>query len=655
KEPLFPEDKEKTAKIAKQYGPVYHGTYREWSDKIQLDQYKIGKFFTSDPLVAQAYGSFVYECYLTINKPFVVDAKGSSYADIPTPKALRGKDGRVTDLMDTDNIAEYAYKNGYDGAIIKNVVELHHQVKADDYIVFKPNQIKVKGIIEPEISPYTANKYHKQELQRRWEKKYAPTTASKTAATFPSFNAWVKKSGGIWKILDQYDVDTAETYGYGLEEPDNTPAAKKRYEKELGKRALADFQERYEELVASYQSWQFPMDVFRCISLPKAEEAQQQHLFPDTPQAKFQQGLQAIKYQGVGIYWSWDENAAECHWGTGGPSVTLHGVINKNNVDWEGTIYANMFPTLGQEEKEVRLIEGTQFELEEIQYDEKSGWSEPPVRTVTAAAEKKPRYYYHATKAENLNSIAKHGLKPSENPQWGGDLGATSYGKVFFASNPRTAMYYAMIVFRDTLEAYQHASVPICLRVRVPENVPVVTGTPTDKTYDKSVPVAPGEEFGEAWATQVIPPENIEVFWHQWKPLAAGDWDEMEVRYREPEDWEIEQSAEQGEVEVNGYYEDWEGDIIGDTVSETVDDIEQSVMPKVAKSQTVGEVYLLHFDIDPKEEVPSTREDAKKPFHARHYMGWAENAQERIDQHYKATSGVKLIEAIHAKGISFTV
>ena len=461
KTPLFPEEKKEAGKVAKQYGPVYHGTHREWSDEIQIDQYKIGKFFSSDPLVAQAYGTFVHECYLTMNKPLIVDAKGSGYSSIPTPKKLKGWVAEGMDTVDTDILAKYAYENGYDGAIIKNVYELHHESLADDYIVFKPTQVKQKGIIEPEIDPYTANKYHKQELQRRqkrdWEAKYpeeATTASTKTAASFQSFNAWLKKMGGIGKLLSEYDVDEAETYGYGLEDPSN-PAEVKSYQNILRKRAVGDFRERYENLVAEYQGWQFPMDVFRCISLPKAKDAQQQHLFPDTPQAKLQQGLQAIKYQGVGIYWSWEEGAAECHWGTGGPSVTLHGVINEDNVDWEGTIYSNMFPSLGENEKEVRLLEGTQFELEGIQYDKKSGWSQPPVRTVTASVK--------------------------------------------------------------------------------------------------------------------------------------------------------------------------------------------------------GQVYLLHFDIDPKEEVPSSREDAKKPFHARHYMGWSENAQERIDQHYKATSGVKLIEAIHAKGISFTV
>jgi RNA:NAD 2'-phosphotransferase (TPT1/KptA family)/GNAT superfamily N-acetyltransferase/2'-5' RNA ligase/8-oxo-dGTP pyrophosphatase MutT (NUDIX family) len=625
-------------KVAKQYGPVYHGTYHEWSDKIQNDKYKIGKFFSSDPLVAQAYGSFVHECYLTMNKPFIVDAKGESYSSIPTPEALKRWVASGMDTVDTDNIADYASKHGYDGVIIKNVVELHHQVEADDYIVFKPNQIKVKGVIEPEISPYTANKYHKQELQRRFEKKYPQTASSHTAAGLPSFNAWVKKNGGIAKILDMYDVDTAETYGSGLEEPENQ-ADVKRYEKELHKRALADFQERYEHFIAEYQSWQFPMDVFRCISLPKPDSnAGQQHLFPDTPQAQFQQGLQAIKYNGVGIFWSWDENSAECHWGSGGPNVTLHGIINKDNVDWEGTLYANMFPALGDDEKEVRLIEGTQFELEGIQYDEKSGWSQPPVKTVTAAKAKK-RVFYHATSAANINGIAQHGLKPSEKTNWGGMLGDSSLGKTFFAKTPASAMYYAMIIFRDKLEDNGQAHVPICLRVTIPEKVQL--DTERAQNVQRGVHLPESEAYApdeESWVTEGIPPANIQMFWQgKWQPVKSGDWDSM-FYYEEGE---------------GVGYVDWEGSPVGDSVPEAMADVESFTMPK--KAGVMGQVYLLHFDIDPKEEIPSTREDAKKPFHARHYMGWAENAQERIDQHYKATSGVKLIEAIHAKGISFTV
>src|SRR5208282_4760104 len=69
----------------------------------------------------------------------------------------------------------------------------------------------------------------------------------------------------------------------------------------------------------------------------------------------------------------------------------------------------------------------------------------------------------------------------------------------------------------------------------------------------------------------------------------------------------------------------------------------------------VGSVYLLHFDIQPNTVVPSTREDATKPFHARHYLGFATDPQARIAQHYNATSGVKLIDALHERSLTFTV
>ena len=213
-----------STKVAKQYGPVYHGTYREWSDKIQIDQYKIGKFFSSDPLVALSYGNNVHECYLTMNKPFIVDAKGAGYSGIKKPRAM--KDWAVMDQVDTDNIAEFAYKHGYDGAIIKNVHELHHENLADDYIVFKSSQIKRGEIVEPEISPYTANKFEKQELQRRWEREYKKNnpdefpekkSSVKTAAQhnieieeeYGSAYGYVvdTKADNFWNMLDDYKVE----------------------------------------------------------------------------------------------------------------------------------------------------------------------------------------------------------------------------------------------------------------------------------------------------------------------------------------------------------------------------------------------------------------------------------------------------------------
>jgi len=196
-------------KVAKQYGPVYHGTYK-WSDNIHNDpKYRVGKFFCTDPLVAQAYGSFVYECYLTINKPFVVDAKNNGYYSIPTPKAMKGWFNG--DEVDTDSIVSFAHERGYDGVIIKNVIELHHETLGnDDYIVFKPNQVKVKGIVEPEISPYTANKYHKQELQRRLQRDYKEGSV-KTAKTMTMYH-------GTPHVFNEFAPTTGKRTLWGLAE-----------------------------------------------------------------------------------------------------------------------------------------------------------------------------------------------------------------------------------------------------------------------------------------------------------------------------------------------------------------------------------------------------------------------------------------------------
>jgi ribosomal protein S18 acetylase RimI-like enzyme/predicted GIY-YIG superfamily endonuclease len=64
------------------------------------------------------------------------------------------------------------------------------------------------------------------------------------------------------------------------------------------------------------------------------------------------------------------------------------------------------------------------------------------------------------------------------------------------------------------------------------------------------------------------------------------------------------------------------------------------MMTKTAKGLLIGEVYLLHFD---------------KPYkHARHYLGWAENAESRIEQHREG-SAARLTQVIKDAGIGFVV
>ena len=61
-------------------------------------------------------------------------------------------------------------------------------------------------------------------------------------------------------------------------------------------------------------------------------------------------------YGGVGVYWAWDEKSPEAYWGNGGRSITLHGKVSVENVDWLLTAEASAYYL--KEEKELRVKDG---------------------------------------------------------------------------------------------------------------------------------------------------------------------------------------------------------------------------------------------------------------------------------------------------------
>jgi hypothetical protein len=73
----------------------------------------------------------------------------------------------------------------------------------------------------------------------------------------------------------------------------------------------------------------------------------------------------------LGIYWSWDERAAEAHWGdtTKNSNALIKSSIKEGYIDWKNTIYANMDLSLGEEEKEIRLFKNTSLKIEELNID----------------------------------------------------------------------------------------------------------------------------------------------------------------------------------------------------------------------------------------------------------------------------------------------
>jgi len=66
----------------------------------------------------------------------------------------------------------------------------------------------------------------------------------------------------------------------------------------------------------------------------------------------------------IGKYWSWDEAAADAHWGTFGDKVASIVIeIPEKFIDWEETFQANLQI---QEEKEITLFKNTPIKIKAI-------------------------------------------------------------------------------------------------------------------------------------------------------------------------------------------------------------------------------------------------------------------------------------------------
>lgn len=70
-----------------------------------------------------------------------------------------------------------------------------------------------------------------------------------------------------------------------------------------------------------------------------------------------------IDVRGLGEYWSWDEHAAEAHWGGDGDIVYhIVGLVDPKHVDWEHSLFQNAHPSY-EHEAELYIPEGSPIEL----------------------------------------------------------------------------------------------------------------------------------------------------------------------------------------------------------------------------------------------------------------------------------------------------
>ena len=150
---------------------VYHGAARSGFDTFRK-QARRGIFFSDIPEVAWTYSQAdtdalatrtatdrrkgkpaLYEVYLRMEKPLVVDAMGSDWASVPVygmPEAQREAVLNAVypyaSALSTDDLVAAARKLKYDGVIIKNVVDLGDYTDYDGtstvYAIFDSKQIK---------------------------------------------------------------------------------------------------------------------------------------------------------------------------------------------------------------------------------------------------------------------------------------------------------------------------------------------------------------------------------------------------------------------------------------------------------------------------------------------------------------------------------
>jgi hypothetical protein len=133
---------------------LYHGTNSGGFtsfDLKKIDAWHPGFFLADDERLAQTYtrgktkdpfgkrrGKGIYRVFVKMERPYIVDARGNYWSKIPWPTA--------GDRAKTDDIGIYAKKQGYDGVIIKNVIDIGSAggfyEPATVYIVFDPRNIK---------------------------------------------------------------------------------------------------------------------------------------------------------------------------------------------------------------------------------------------------------------------------------------------------------------------------------------------------------------------------------------------------------------------------------------------------------------------------------------------------------------------------------
>lgn len=77
--------------------------------------------------------------------------------------------------------------------------------------------------------------------------------------------------------------------------------------------------------------------------------------------------IASVRVGKIGVYWSFDPDKAEAHWGRGGePKYLVSAEVDEGSVDWLATVELNLDWNTGQDEAEIRLYPGARIFINSI-------------------------------------------------------------------------------------------------------------------------------------------------------------------------------------------------------------------------------------------------------------------------------------------------
>lgn len=286
--------------------PLYHGGSRGFNTASEVtppnNKYTKGFFLSTSREVAainaipasefyansadigyKKIGDKLTEFRADLKKPYIVDAKGEFYSAIETPKEMKGWTDEIE--VDTDNIADWALENGYDGVIIKNVLEGKGAGEiSDTYVIFDNKNLKTKAELEATPAPKApedAPKTPMQQLVADYEKTIADQARGEGADSVVRLNAAFNAAsddftkrvdaliadptpenvGAVTEILDDYilldglDADLKQKTGQMLnaqrrDAADNVYTREMAENRQTRQEALKDVREKLQALKA---------------------------------------------------------------------------------------------------------------------------------------------------------------------------------------------------------------------------------------------------------------------------------------------------------------------------------------------------------------------------------------------------------------------